>query len=606
MKYNSNDGMDEKGQELRMSDGVFYNIVIKDDKTIDAKYRSNLPIVDHYKHYYRPSQNQFMQQIVDMGYRLGHLDCGLKIGAETKNYPWDCYNVPKELIPLKVDGGLKLTAMKLDKPIDTGCKFGDKQLVLVKCELAKDVFSRFDVVLTKNEKKLNWTTTPKLKETLAKKYKWADSEFLLESRPDEAQKNKKASKKVAESTGKEAEPIDSNKRVAVILTDGRDVIVGQALQHLGEQRNCCDLMKGHAQVGEDLDEAAKRETFEECGIHLTNLEQISSDLQYTKKDTLRFYISVMDPLPDVKTLKCCSYFFDDKGRKIPEIVKFHKIPIDELTTYVYSGISRLIGENDLIEEIKGRFNLVQEAKAKKDPRQQVKEYLDSLPDDLVEKLNTRCAELLDKWGVEVDDTPIELMNQEMGDERFMQFLRKTVPLTEPKTRDMGANTFVQHFFDPPFDLEAFIGKMSRDKGIPFTQAEKEWSRANLDKTHVGRYAHILANDAVNGRPPSKEGENPKEIAVYTAIYDYAKKLVEGATDVESEVSLHASSATVGGKFDLLMKKNGVWTLVDWKTNGEELDDIPTGKVGIDELTKDINSKNRNTSKFKTQTWLFFK
>lgn len=234
-----------------------------------------------------------------------------------------------------------------------------------------------------------------------------------------------------------------------------------------------------------------------------------------------------------------------------------------------------------------------EARVKKDPRQQVKEYLDSLPDDLVEKLNTRCTELLDKWGVEVDDTPIELMNQEMGDERFMQFLRKTVPLTEPKTRDMGANTFVQKFFDPPFDIEAFIGKMARDKGIPFAEAEQEWNRANLDKTHVGRYAHMLADDAVNGRPPSKEGENPKEIAVYTAIYDYARKLVKGATDVESEVSLHASSATVGGKFDLLMKKKGVWTLVDWKTNGEELDDIPTGKVGIDELTKNLNNNSYN-------------
>ena len=116
---------------------------------------------------------------------------------------------------------------------------------------------------------------------------------------------------------------------------------------------------------------------------------------------------------------------------------------------------------------------------------------------------------------------------------------------------------------------------------------------NLDKTHIGRYAHMLADDAVNGRPPSKEGENPKEIAIYTAIYDYARNLVKGATNVESEVSLHASSATVGGKFDLLMKKKGVWTLVDWKTNGEELDDIPTGKVGIDELTKDINNNSYN-------------
>ena len=190
---------------------------------------------------------------------------------------------------------------------------------------------------------------------------------------------------------------------------------------------------------------------------------------------------------------------------------------------------------------------VNEARVKKDPRQQVQEYLDSLSDDLVEKLNTRCAELLDKWGVEVVDTPIEMMKREMGDQRFMQFLRKTVPLTEPKTRDMGANTFVSQFFDPPFDVEQFIGKIARQKGIPFTQAEEEWNRSTLDSTHIGRYAHMLADDAVNGRPPSKEGTNPKEVAIYTAIYDYAKALVSGASDVESEVSLHASSVTVGAR-----------------------------------------------------------
>ena len=105
---------------------------------------------------------------------------------------------------------------------------------------------------------------------------------------------------------------------------------------------------------------------------------------------------------------------------------------------------------------------------------------------------------------------------------------------------------------------------------------------------------MLADDAVNGRPPSKQGENPKEVAVYTAIYEYAQNLVKDATDVESEVSLHAASATVGGKFDLLMKKkNGTWTLVDWKTNGEDLEDVPTGKVGLDDLTKNLNNNPYN-------------
>ena len=86
---------------------------------------------------------------------------------------------------------------------------------------------------------------------------------------------------------------------------------------------------------------------------------------------------------------------------------------------------------------------------------------------MLDKLIVRCAELLDKWGDDVDE-PIESVRRMMGDKRFMSFLRKTVPLVEPKPRDMGAHTFIQHFFDPPFDVEEFIGKMAREKDIPFT------------------------------------------------------------------------------------------------------------------------------------------
>ena len=121
---------------------------------------------------------------------------------------------------------------------------------------------------------------------------------------------------------------------------------------MGEQVNCCDLMKGHAHVGEGLKAAAMRETWEECGIHLKDLKQISSDLQYTKLDTLTFFVSKMDELPDTNTLKCNSYFTDDYGKQLPEIVHYYKIPIDELPTYLYRGLSRLIVNNGLIDKIK--------------------------------------------------------------------------------------------------------------------------------------------------------------------------------------------------------------------------------------------------------------
>ena len=87
-----------------------------------------------------------------------------------------------------------------------------------------------------------------------------------------------------------------------------------------------------------------------------------------------------------------------------------------------------------------------EAKVKVDFNVQVEEYLDKLSEmpELIDKLRLRCVELMDKWG-EMGSDPIQRIRHMMGDERFLKFLKKTVPLTEPKVRDMGANTFVSYF-----------------------------------------------------------------------------------------------------------------------------------------------------------------
>ena len=84
MSYNSNDGTSADGRELSMSEGIFFDIKIHDDNTIDAKYKFNRPITDNYLHYYRPTQNQFLDKLFKLGFRFGTLDCGLKIGSETQ------------------------------------------------------------------------------------------------------------------------------------------------------------------------------------------------------------------------------------------------------------------------------------------------------------------------------------------------------------------------------------------------------------------------------------------------------------------------------------------------------------------------------------------
>ena len=256
---------------------------------------------------------------------------------------------------------------------------------------------------------------------------------------------------------------DSNQRVAVIITDGKDVLVGKSPQNINKEIECCDLMKGHAQIGEDLEKAALREVQEECGLHLTRLEKISDELQYTKTTTLTFFVSYMPNLPDPKTLKCQS-FFEQDGREYPEIAQYLLVPIDELTKYVYRGIGRLIANNGLVEVAKAKTNLVDEAKM--DPAAQVDKHLAVLTLELLDKLTVRCAELVDKWDMESEGDPIEDTRKFMGDERFMKFLRKTAPLKEPKPRDLGA-----HFFDPPFDVEEFVNE-ARVKKDPSEQVDE--------------------------------------------------------------------------------------------------------------------------------------
>lgn len=83
----------------------------------------------------------------------------------------------------------------IDRDIKIPCGMGDDKLVLIKCEIQKDVFDGYDVVLTDNEKKLNWTSTPELRQELVEKYEWAKPELLLDAKPEQKKKQTRAKKK---------------------------------------------------------------------------------------------------------------------------------------------------------------------------------------------------------------------------------------------------------------------------------------------------------------------------------------------------------------------------------------------------------------------------
>jgi cytidyltransferase-like protein len=144
---------------------------------------------------------------------------------------------------------------------------------------------------------------------------------------------------------------DSKSRVAVIITDGTNVIVGQTPQRVkyGLKGNC-DLPKGHAHVGEDLKDAAIREVREEIGVKLPSIEQISGKCDYLKGTTITFFKCVLKELPHEESLKCNS-FFTYKGKEYPEIVAYHFVPLSNLTDYLYKNLAKTLKDNNVLETV---------------------------------------------------------------------------------------------------------------------------------------------------------------------------------------------------------------------------------------------------------------
>lgn len=143
---------------------------------------------------------------------------------------------------------------------------------------------------------------------------------------------------------------DTNERVAVIITDGKNCIVGKSPQNMRKEFNCCDLMKGHAMEGESLEEAAQREVLEECGLDIPSPTRISGALKYLKGTTITFFMSKMSSLPDPSSLECKS-FYEYNGRQFPEIAQYLSIPLVELPQYLYKGLAKLIVDNDIISKV---------------------------------------------------------------------------------------------------------------------------------------------------------------------------------------------------------------------------------------------------------------
>lgn len=115
-----------KGENVPL--GIITNIVIHDDKTFDFTFKANNPQADGYRHCYIMMDNPYMDEIFDMGYRIGTLDGWAKFGmsSQAQNKEGTMYmpsNAPKNKIPARVTGGIYLTGMSnIDAKEIKACK----------------------------------------------------------------------------------------------------------------------------------------------------------------------------------------------------------------------------------------------------------------------------------------------------------------------------------------------------------------------------------------------------------------------------------------------------------------------------------------------------
>ena len=124
----------------------------------------------------------------------------------------------------------------------------------------------------------------------------------------------------------------------LILTDGKVLLAGRATG-LGKY----DLPKGRIDPGETALQAVVRETFEETNLKVTPKDLTDLGMfKYSSSKNLHLFLMKTDKLPDVKKMKCTSYFTDHNGTKTLEIDKHKYIKIEDLNKYMQDNLVKAI------------------------------------------------------------------------------------------------------------------------------------------------------------------------------------------------------------------------------------------------------------------------
>lgn len=229
MKFGSGDDTADK-----LVDGLFTDIVIHDDKTVDCTFKSNLPYIDQDRHYLRlTNDNHLIRSLHKLGFKFGKLNAGIKIGKEALELYKDdlIESIDPSIWPDSCTGGIKIAGGRIAK--DTFQKIptvlGEHYAYIVNCQIDDDVLKGYD--LHGNPDKPNWTTGEETKAKLVAAYgEFAENCILPEKPLPKAKKQLKNPDAIAKAEARAKEKAEKEKADWERVTKNWDDDVEKAMK----------------------------------------------------------------------------------------------------------------------------------------------------------------------------------------------------------------------------------------------------------------------------------------------------------------------------------------------------------------------------------------